>query len=342
MDATYCMRRSCTFQMESAGSVMAVPEPGATPRRLPVELASFLLHLGAPRTAVQIHEASGARTPLPELVRMLERLCAEGVLHKDAGNEPSEHAGAGPSLASQLRPDIFGDPAVVAQLSDELQRGRLVVVRDALPRELAERVHRELDASEAWSVSEGSAPYFSFRQHKIREASDLPGSLHECAALFGSDTTKSFIAELSGEPCAGEVVCVPSWFQVGDHILPHEDCGDGRRTVAYVWHLTKDWDDRWGGDFTWCPTGTLVRPAFNQLVMFKVGYDERHSSLHSVSVVGPRARGKRLAVNGWWHRRTPIVRDEPTPGRRGDEGMTPHRYGPARMYFGEGDGVTVL
>lgn len=48
MEAKYSMRRGCSLQMETETSVAIIPEPGATPRRLPVELASFLLHLGHP------------------------------------------------------------------------------------------------------------------------------------------------------------------------------------------------------------------------------------------------------------------------------------------------------
>lgn len=340
MDATYSIRRTCRFQMETAASVSITPEPGATPRRLPIELASFLLHLGAPKTARQIHETAGGRTPLVELTRLLERLCVEGILVKDE----AQAAAPGPSLASALRRDVFGDPTTVSRLGEHLRAGRLVVIRDALPLELAERAHRELDACDAWGIGEGRAPYFGYRQHKIHDASSHPGSVREAAALFGSEPTKAFITELSGQSCAGEVVTVPSWFQAGDFILPHEDCGDGRRTVAYVWHLTKTWDDRWGGDFVWCPTGTLVRPAFNQLVMFTVGYDEHHNSLHAVSVVGAQAQGKRLAINGWWHRTEAIVRDDAgaSPSRPGDEGMSPHRYGPPREYLGPSDGVTIV
>ncbi|MCB9718534.1 MAG: 2OG-Fe(II) oxygenase [Myxococcales bacterium] len=340
MEAKYSMRRGCSLQMETETSVAIIPEPGATPRRLPVELASFLLHLGSPRSARQIHAASGARTLLADLTRLLDRLCAEGILVKDEEGPTA----SGPSLASALRRDVFGDAATVTRVGEHLRAGRLVVIRDALPRELAERVHHELDASGAWGISEGRAPYFGYRQHKIRETSEHPGSVREVAALFGSEQTKAFIAELSGQSCAGEVVTVPSWFQAGDYILPHEDCGDGRRTVAYVWHLTRAWNESWGGDFVWCPTGTLVRPAFNQLVMFTVGYDEHHNSLHAVSVVGAHAQGKRLAVNGWWHRPEPLEREDAgsPPSRPGDEGMSPHRYGPPRAYLGQGDGVTIV
>ncbi|MCA9706589.1 MAG: 2OG-Fe(II) oxygenase [Myxococcales bacterium] len=340
MPTTYHVSSSCTFRLDSAASVEATPGPGLAPRRLPAELASLLLQLGAPRSAPQIHRISGARSSLPELTRVLEQLCDEGLLVRGGGPSPA----CGPSLAELLRRDVAEDPQVLARIGECLRQGRLVVIRDALPSALAERVHAELEAAEAWSVAELHAPCFGYRRHTVSNPADLPPTVSECAALFDSPATKDFIGELSGLPCDGEALVVPSWFQPGDYISPHEDCGDGRRTVAYVWHLTRGWDPRWGGHLVWYPTGTQIEPGFNRLVLFAVGRGRALGSLHSVSTVSAHARQRRLAIGGWWHRpgaaeaRPPSAESQ----RAGDEGMSPHRYGPPRIYLGEDEPVTIL
>ncbi|MCH9682747.1 MAG: 2OG-Fe(II) oxygenase [Deltaproteobacteria bacterium] len=344
VEPTYQVCPTCTFRVDSPSTVEVIVEPGASPRRIPADLASFLLQLGTPRTVRQIHERSGTQTSLAEMTRVLERLCAQGLLVQEGADEPTPSL----SLATQLRSDVFGDPQTVAQLGEHLRQGRLLVIRDALPLELAERVHAELDAHQRWSTDEAHAPYFTYRGHKISDRSQFPPSVADSAALFGSPSSKDFISTLSGLPCDGETLTVPSWFQPGDHISPHQDSGDGRRAVAYIWHLTKNWDEGWGGEFAWYPTGTLVKPAFNRLLLFAVNHGDADppdsSSLHSVPVVATRAREKRLAVGGWWHRkgaarqRTPPVE----ASRPGDLGLSHHRYGSPRVYVGNDDGVTVV
>ena len=97
-----------------------------------------------------------------------------------------------------------------------------------------------------------------------------------------------------------------SWYQPGDFSLPHTD-GHVERSVAFVWHLTKDWDDTWGGQLAWCRNGAAVYPRYNSLSLFNVS----DTSLHFVAAVSRRATGKRLGVNGWWRRSPqPDARDE--------------------------------
>lgn len=84
----------------------------------------------------------------------------------------------------------------------------------------------------------------------------------------------------------------------GDHSLPHTDWV-GQRTVAYVWHLSKNWKPEWGGALYWAQHHHAVAtyPAsFNTLVLFSV----TTTSAHFVTTVSPNHKGKRLTFNGWW------------------------------------------
>ena len=104
--------------------------------------------------------------------------------------------------------------------------------------------------------------------------------------------------ELTSRDCSGETVGAPSWYKEGDHSLPHTDWV-GQRTVAYVWHLSKNWKPEWGGGLYWTQHDHAVAtyPAsFNTLVLFSV----TTRSAHFVTTVSPQHKGKRLTFNGWW------------------------------------------
>jgi|EP01047_Picozoa_sp_COSAG01_P005746 Rps23 Pro-64 3,4-dihydroxylase Tpa1-like proline 4-hydroxylase len=71
-----------------------------------------------------------------------------------------------------------------------------------------------------------------------------------------------------------------------------------RRRVAFVLHLTKDWESRLGGDLVFMHPPTFVTPTFNALTLFSVS----RTSWHFVSPVVREAPPhlKRLAFSGWW------------------------------------------
>ena len=71
-----------------------------------------------------------------------------------------------------------------------------------------------------------------------------------------------------------------------------------RRRVAFVLHLTKDWESRLGGDLVFMNPPTFVTPTFNALTLFSVS----RTSWHFVSPVVREAPPhlKRLAFSGWW------------------------------------------
>ena len=56
-------------------------------------------------------------------------------------------------------------------------------------------------------------------------------------------------------PRPGDTTGAPSWYDTGHHSLPHTDWV-GQRTVAYVWHLSKNWKPEWGG-----VSATVLDPA---------------------------------------------------------------------------------
>jgi hypothetical protein len=234
------------------------------------------------------------------------------------------------SIETYLRPSLRGPGSAMEQAGARLAAGALVVIRGAFEPAFAERMHRSLDACTTWLLYEKHEEHFHYHHHDLyrerntrslsssrslpREA--YPPDLAWCDKVFGSAMTRAWATRLSGRLCEGPTVFTASWYLPGDHSLPHTDAirsgSDGRRQVAFVWHLAKDWQPEWGGALFWCPKALYLPPVFNTLVLFNVG----PATSHFVTQVSPSAQGKRLAINGWWTGPAGTGEQvEPTPDR---------------------------
>jgi hypothetical protein len=217
------------------------------------------------------------------------------------------------SIETYLNPAVFQREESVQTIADNLVAGKLVVIRHALQDAFAERIFRCLDQSTDWRAYEAFQGHFHYRHHNLYDESLYPPDLKWCRNLFQSVATRNYVERLSRRDCSGEPIFSASWYLPGDYSLPHTDFppsgNDAHRQVAFVWHLTKNWSEDWGGDLFWCPAGRYLSPTFNTLVLFCVG----NHSYHCVTQVSPYARSKRLALNGWWTGR-PERHPGPAPG----------------------------
>lgn len=188
-----------------------------------------------------------------------------------------------------------------AEIGAALRQSNLVVIRNAVREAFAERVWQALDGCDTWRPYEGADEDFHYRHHNLYEPDRFPPVLHECRLFFESELTKRLVAGLSGRDCSGPLQFSASWYMPGDYSLPHDDGveardGVNRRQVAFIWHLTRDWDRRWGGHLYWGPSQEMLVPSFNCLFLFAIGPGQRHF----VAPVAANAVGKRLTINGWW------------------------------------------
>ena len=156
------------------------------------------------------------------------------------------------SLESYLNPQLFEDPETMAGIGRRIQAGEVVVLRDAFRSEFAEMVYAELESKHvAWSNNE---EYFEdgyhHRHQNVYDRSLWSARLNATLDVFSSSVSQKLIERLTGRDCSGETTGAPSWYQTGDHSLPHTDWV-GQRTVSYVWHLSKDWRPEWGGALYW-------------------------------------------------------------------------------------------
>jgi Rps23 Pro-64 3,4-dihydroxylase Tpa1-like proline 4-hydroxylase len=139
---------------------------------------------------------------------------------------------------------------------------------------------------------------FQYRHHNLYRAAEYPDALLHCRELFDAPEAKLWASSIVGSIC-DKTIFSASLYLSGDYSLPHDDCvqsQSGCRKVAFIWHLTKGWDARWGGALYWSPTRDYIQPSFNTLYIFRVSAQ----SVHLVTQVNRKAKAKRLTINGWW------------------------------------------
>lgn len=217
------------------------------------------------------------------------------------------------SIEFYLNPNILANEKLFDEINDQLVKGRLIVIKKAFHDAFAERMFDCLDQFGDWKLYEDYQPHFHYRHHNIYDERLFPPDLERCREVFRSEATRSFIQRLSQRDCSGETTFSASLYLPGDHSLPHNDylARHGQpRQVAFVWHLTKEWQEDWGGEFFWCEKSRSLPPGFNALLLFNV----ERSSQHFVTLVSPHARGKRLAINGWWHGKAETASTETPAG----------------------------
>ena len=149
----------------------------------------------------------------------------------------------GDSITTFLNPNLFQDPETIHNIQLQLRAGKPVIIQNAFQSEYAEAMYQDLlSAEDAFELHEYSHEDddFSCHHYNIYDLQKYTLLMNATLELFNSTATKEFASELSGRRCGGETWPAASWYKPGSHSLPHSDWAD-QRTVAYVWHLTKDW-----------------------------------------------------------------------------------------------------
>jgi Rps23 Pro-64 3,4-dihydroxylase Tpa1-like proline 4-hydroxylase len=314
LDVVCSINRNLVSSIRGADS-LAVFGSGA-PLDLTLALFQVLMAFAEHKTPRQAFHALDVDIELDDFAGIIGNFVERGLLKREEPIE-TEH-----SLRRLLSPSVFGDPGLVGRISGWMREGKAIVIPDALPADFAEKVHRELDCSSHWRISEGGHDFFHYRNSTIEQLDAQSAALAECSRLFKNEDTRRFMAELSGQNCAGEAHVAAAWYRPGEYALPHDDStARETRAVAYVWYLTKDWRQEWGGALFWCPTGQYVRPGFNVLVAFTV----MPSNIHLVCPVAPTAMSKRLTINGFWRH---AEQGSPQTSISPEARISPRAYGP--------------
>src|ERR1041385_2689074 len=314
LDITYTINPNALSSIKSMDSV-AVFGTGA-PVELSLALFEVLMAFAEKKTARQAFQMLDVDVDLERFVSIILEFFDRGLLKRDV--LPSDEIG----LHEMLGHRLVGNPALAADLAVAMRQGRPLIIPEALPAELADRAHLELDRSNEWLLAEGGHDFFHFRNSRIERLEAHGGALAEASRLFKSAATRRFITEFSGRDCDGDAHAAAAWYRPGEYALPHDDAtAHASCSVAYIWYLTKNWQQQWGGALFWCPTGQYISPAFNVLMMFSV----MPSTIHLVCPVRPTAMAKRLTINGFWHSTEPR---QPPVSVPPDAWISPAAYGP--------------
>jgi hypothetical protein len=328
----YQMSTDASFRIASPNEVI-VSRSGEPDATLSLRDYRILLEFVEPRTREQVFDRVGTDIPLADFYRLVMTLEGRRLLVVKSGDS----RGAETPFRELFNRGIFDDDATVDRVSQLLDEGRAVVIPNAFQTDFAERVWRGIDSIDHWHLQQDVYPIFHSRNHNVLFERQFPPPLLECKRVFGSENAKEWMSRVSRRDCMGPIEFGASLYLPGDHNLPHRDAGVAR-SMAFVWNLTREWQDDWGGGFFWCPSGTTVVPRFNTLVLFNTSL----SSLHFVTLVSPFARGKRLAVSGWWSRTPAAQVTAPKPTRRSTDIVRTSHYGPEPVFLDGEAGIVAV
>lgn len=198
-------------------------------------------------------------------------------------------------------------------MKDGLEQPYLVV-KDALLPDFAELLYQELMTTDQWINSDRSSftakeqalipKGYSFTREAFQlESATLPENIKKLYDYLNSDECLQWMTNLSGRQCDDFSGACARYYG-GNHLTSHNDyylnrANDGAittRAITFNYYLTKDWQSEWGGNFVWEKPYAKLKPTFNTLVLFPVGYD----SMHHVEQVNTLATNPRLAFTGWF------------------------------------------
>ena len=284
----YVLTSDVTYRFVAPGLVRATL--GDRTVNLPAELHRLLLEFESPRRPSDVFADIDAPLEYSDFCHFIRRASANGLITLERST---------PKSSFELL-DVLGEGALASEstksaVSDALRSDRAVLIPNAMPADFAASVHSDLDASSVWRTAEGGDGMFYYRHHNISNYSDFAPKVAEAYGLFESERTKNGLSDLSQRDCRGPLQFRATTYFPGDHSLPHADTGYGR-SVAFIWYLSREWDPCWGGNLFWCPSGTVIVPQFNYLLLFNVSRE----NVHLVTAVSPKAKGRRLTLNGWW------------------------------------------
>lgn len=232
----------------------------------------------------------------------------------------------------QLRLNPALDPAALARAYAIHQR---LHVADVLEADDAHALHDEIAAQRAWNfvifaheknmdldaagwdkldaetkrktvqiVHERANHEFAFMHYKLslydryHRGRQLTPGLIDFFEFLNGEAFLGFVRALTGFDDIAFADAQLTAFSPGHFVTIHNDDLEGKnRRAAYVFNLTPEWREDWGGYLNFFDDdGHLsagFKPAFNALNVFTV------PMRHSVGVVAPFARKPRLVVSGW-------------------------------------------
>jgi hypothetical protein len=169
-------------------------------RGSPFENDSAPIEVGKVATAEHATGPGSSRQGEPNALAfcgVLDDLLKNGLLEAVGPGELS-------SLFDLLNPSLQ-DPEFLAHVGRLIAENRAVVLPNAVQAELAEELHRALDASRAWSIQSyfsEDRPYFQFKHYGLYDSA-TPQELRKLGRVLNSTATKNRLSDITGCDCRG-------------------------------------------------------------------------------------------------------------------------------------------
>lgn len=140
--------------------------------------------------------------------------------------------------------------------------------------------------------------YSAIRSPETKEV-DTPGDLLKSFVQFmASPEVIDLVRNITDQHAINFADGQATRYESGDFLTAHDDAVTGKnRHAAYVFGLTRDWRNEWGGLLLLHGNDSSFSgeaPRFNSLDLFRV------PSVHSVTYVTPFAAHARTSVTGWF------------------------------------------
>jgi Rps23 Pro-64 3,4-dihydroxylase Tpa1-like proline 4-hydroxylase len=194
---------------------------------------------------------------------------------------------------------------LTVQFRDAITGYRPVQIRNFLDKKKALALHKELYASTSF---EEHGTYTRRYQAHFQELTTANAAFQEhpnlsvMQRLLNHREVKAWMRDVSSSEVNGTTAVRATHFAPADYQLSHTDMEEGdpreRRRIAFAFHLTKEWNPRYGGDFAWLSPAYHIHPSFNAFTFFAVSQASWHFVVPVAANTPPRL--KRLALSGWF------------------------------------------
>lgn len=160
------------------------------------------------------------------------------------------------------------------------------------------RYNKDIGYAYASLARENNMFAYYFYKTINEQMGDYSNTVHqETMDLFSGKEIKDLLNEITQLNLTGESVFV-SRYSERCFLTRHSDDPNGQ--LAFVFHLTKNWNPDWGGLYLDLRNVNDIRaicPTFNKMVIFEV---TNESSPHAVTQVVDNINKERISVTGWY------------------------------------------
>ena len=250
--------------------------------------------------------------PLDEAVASKRKFASAGTYDDDEGDEEKKKPDPieikpGSEISSTSGAwfgQWFYNSTLKTLIGKQIQSGKPVQIKGVFRPDYAEKLWADMDSATDWQEFSGYEEWYQFALHAIYM--EQPGWSDMQAAVdlhtyLNTDEVTGWASDVTNSKVDGQTSAGASYYMAGDYTMAHTDFSDHhkkKRRLAYIVHMTKNFDYNYGGDLIFFNPVYHLHPEFNSMTLFSVEQDSWHF-VSPVAKTCPEDR-KRLAYSGWF------------------------------------------